>query len=82
MSQVILVRMAKLHELHFNLLLHPSYSPGLVSSDFYLFADLKKMLVRENFGWNEVMTETNAYFEVKDKSLLQKGVKKVREVLE
>ena len=36
--------MAKLHELHFKLLWHPPYSPDLAPSDYWLFADLKRML--------------------------------------
>lgn len=32
---------AKLQELHFELLPHPPFSPDLASRDFYLFADLK-----------------------------------------
>ena len=54
--------MAKLHELHFELLPHPSYSPDLAPSDYYLFADLKSMLQGERFGSNEeVIAETEAY---------------------
>ncbi|GJQ76651.1 hypothetical protein Trydic_g15510 [Trypoxylus dichotomus] len=34
--------MAKLHELNFELLPHPPYSPDLAPSDYWLFADLKK----------------------------------------
>ena len=36
--------MAKLYELLFELLSHPPYSPDLASSDYWLFADLKRML--------------------------------------
>ncbi|KAL7726109.1 hypothetical protein ACLKA6_010156 [Drosophila palustris] len=36
--------MAKLNELGFELLPHPPYSPDLAPSDYWLFADLKKML--------------------------------------
>ncbi|QQP37467.1 Histone-lysine N-methyltransferase SETMAR, partial [Caligus rogercresseyi] len=35
---------AKLLELKFELLSHPPYSPDLAPSDYWLFADLKKML--------------------------------------
>ena len=45
--------MAKLHELHFELLLHPAYSQDLASSGYWLFADLKKMLQKKRFGSNE-----------------------------
>ena len=35
---------AKPHELHFKLLPHPPYSPDLAPSNYWLFADLKRML--------------------------------------
>ena len=60
--------MAKLHELYFKLLPHPPYSPDLAPIDYRLFADLKRMLQAKRFGSNEeVILETEAYFEVKDK---------------
>lgn len=66
--------MAKLHELGFELLPHPPYSPDLAPSD-YLFADLKKMLAGKKFGSNEeVIAETEAYFKAKDKPFYKKGV--------
>jgi hypothetical protein len=34
----------KLRDLHYELLEHPSYSPDLASSDFYLFQKLKLFL--------------------------------------
>ena len=74
-----LATMAKLNELSFKLLPHPPYSPDLAPSDYYLFADLKKMLQGKRFYSNEeVITETNAYFEAKDKSFYKKCI----EVLE
>ena len=42
--------MAKLHESHFKLLLHPPYSIDLVPSNYWLFADLKRMLQGKRFG--------------------------------
>ena len=63
--------MAKLHELFS----HPPYSPDLAPSDYYLFADLKRMLQGKRFGFNEeVIAETQAYFEAKDKSFYKKGM--------
>ena len=63
--------MAKLHELHFELLPHTHYSPDLASSDYWLFADLKRMLQGKRIGSNEEMIlETEA----KDKSLYKKGI--------
>ena len=67
--------MGKLHELHFELLSHLSYSPDMTSSDYYLFADLKRMLPGKRFGSNEeVIAETKTYFETKDKSFYKKGI--------
>ena len=62
--------MAKLHERHFELFPHPLCSPDLAPSDYYLFADLKRMLQGMRFGFNEeVIAKNEAYFEAKDKSL-------------
>ena len=48
---------------------------NLALSDYYLFADLEKMLQGKRFYSNEeVTTETNAYFEAKDKSFYKKGI--------
>ena len=67
--------MAKLNELSFELLPHPPYSPDLAPGDYYLFADLRKMLQGKRFYSNEeVITETNAYFDAKDKSFYKKGI--------
>ena len=57
----------KLSELTSELLPHPPYSPDLVPSDYWLFSDLKKMPQGKRFGCNEeVIAETEAYFESKD----------------
>ena len=73
--------MIKLNELSFELLPHSSYSPDLAFSDYWLFADLKKILQGKRFGTNEeVIAETEGYFESKDKE--QKRHRKVREALE
>ena len=67
--------MVKLNELSFELLPHPPYSPDLAPSDYWLFADLKKMLQGKRFGSNEeVLAETEAYFESKDESFYEKGI--------
>ena len=66
---------AKLHELHFELLLHSPYSPDLAPSDYWLFADHKGMLQGKRFGSNEEVTsEIEAYFEAKNKSFYKKGI--------
>ena len=67
--------MAKLNELHFELLPHHPYSPDLAPSDYWLFADLKRMLQGKRFGSNEeVISETEAYFKAKDKAFYKKGI--------
>ena len=71
-------KMVKLNELSFELLPHPSCSPDLTPSDYWLFADLKKLLQVKRFGFNkEVIAETEAYFESKDESFHKKGIKKL-----
>ena len=58
----------KFSELGYELLPHPLYSPDLVPSDYWLFANLKKMLQGKRFGSNEeVIAETEANFEAQDK---------------
>ena len=70
--------MAKLSELGYELLHHPPYSPDLAPSDYWLFADLKKMLEEKIFGSNEeVIAETEAYFEATDKSFYKHGIEKL-----
>ena len=67
--------MAKLHELHFELVPHPPYSLDLAPSNYWLFADLKIMLQGKRFGSNEkVISETEVYFETKDKLFYKKGI--------
>lgn len=70
--------MAKFHELGYELLPHPPYSPDLAPSDFFLFADLKRMLAGKKFSSNgEVIAETEAYFEAKEKLYYKNGIEKL-----
>ena len=71
----LIATMAKLHELHLGLLPHPPYSPDLAPSNYWLFADLKRIFQEKWFGTNEVISETEVYFEPKDKLFYQKGIK-------
>ncbi|KAF7262962.1 hypothetical protein GWI33_003792 [Rhynchophorus ferrugineus] len=41
--------MAKIHDLDFEFLPHPQYSPDLATIDYFLFSDFKRMLARRNF---------------------------------
>ena len=73
--------MAKLNELSFELLPHPPYSPDLAPSDYWLFADLKKILQGKRFGSNEeVIAKTEVYFESKDESFYKKGIEKLEKL--
>jgi [histone H3]-lysine36 N-dimethyltransferase SETMAR len=55
--------MVKLDVLCYELLPHPPFSPDLAPSDFFLFADLKRMLAGKKFSTNEeVIAKTEAYF--------------------
>ena len=72
----LIAKIAKLHESHFELLPHPPYSPDLAPSNYWLFADLKRMLLKKRFRSNEeAISETEAYFEAKDKLFYKKGFK-------
>lgn len=73
-----LVTMAKIHELRYELLPHPAYSPDLAPCDYYLFPNLKKWLGGKRFESNEeVITETNAYFESLEKTYYLERIKKL-----
>lgn len=55
----IATKTTKLHELHLKLLFHPPYSPDLTPSDYYLVADLKRILQLTRFDANkEVIAKT------------------------
>ena len=70
--------MVKLNELSFELLPHPPYSPDLTPRDYWLFADLKTMLQGKRFSPNEeVIAESEVYFESKDESFYKKGIEKL-----
>ena len=70
--------MVELNALNFELLPHPPYSPNLAPSDYWLFADLKKMLQGMRFVSNEeVIAETEVYFGSKDELFYKKGIKKL-----
>ncbi|GFW51569.1 putative DD34D transposase [Trichonephila clavipes] len=70
--------MAKLHELGFELFPHPPYSPDLAPSDFFLFSGLKRMLTGQKFRADEeVIAETEACFEAKDKSYYKNCIEKL-----
>ncbi|GFV60411.1 putative DD34D transposase [Trichonephila clavipes] len=70
--------MTKLHELSLELLLHPPYNPDLAPSNFFLFSDLKRMLAGQKFcADEEVIAETEAYFQAEEKSYYKNGIEKL-----
>ena len=75
--------MAKLHELHFKLLLHPPYSPDLAPSDYWLFADLKKIAPGKEI-WLQWRSDIGNWgiFWGQRQTVLQKRHQIVREALE
>ena len=63
------IAQAKKHELGFESLPHPPYSPNLAPSDYYLFPNFKRWLCGRRFEPNEeVIWETEGYFGGFDKS--------------
>lgn len=77
------VAMAKIAELKFELLQHPPYSPDLAPSDYFLFPNLKKWLGGQRFTSNEeLIAQTNAYFEELPKSYFLDGLKALEKRLD
>jgi len=71
--------MVKLHELRFELLLHPFYSPDLDPCDFFLFLNFKIWLGGRKFSSNEeVIAAVDAYFEGLETSYFSEGIKKLK----
>ncbi|XP_011066981.1 PREDICTED: histone-lysine N-methyltransferase SETMAR-like [Acromyrmex echinatior] len=67
--------MVKLNQLRFELVAHPPYSPDLTPSDYYLFPKFKRWFRGKRFTSNEeVIAETEAYFEGLDVSYYRKGI--------
>lgn len=72
------IAQSKLHELGYELLPQPPYSPDLAPSDYYLFGNLKRWLAGKRFESNEeVEYETDSYFGLLDKSYYSEGIKKL-----
>ena len=69
--------MAKFHE--FRRIAFPLYSPDLASSDYFLFLNLKKYFRGKRFTTREqLIAETEAYFEELDKSYYLDGLKNLK----
>ena len=75
------VSMAKYHELRYELLPHPPYSPDSAPSDYFLFPNLKKWLGGKRFYSNdEIISQTHTYFEDLEKSYFWERYKNWRNV--
>lgn len=74
------VFITKIAELKMESLQHPSYSPDLTLSDYFLFQNLKKWLGNSRFISNEdSITQTNEYFPT---SYLLDGIKVLKRWVE
>lgn len=72
------IAMAKLKDLHFELLEHPPYSPDLAPSDFHLFPNLKRFLRGKRFSSNEEAIATvNNYFDGLPENHFRDGINKL-----
>ena len=68
----------KKHELGFESLLHPPYSPDLAPFDYYLFQNLNRWLCGRRFESNEEFEwETEEYLGGFDKSYYLQGIEKL-----
>ena len=62
----------------YELLPHPQYFPDLAPSDYFLFPNLNKWLGGNRFYSNdEIISQTNTYFEDLEKSYLLEGIQKL-----
>jgi len=70
--------MAKFNEFRYELFPHPAYSLDLTSCDYFLFPNLKKWFGGKRFTTREqLIAETEAYFEELDKSYYSDDLKKL-----
>jgi len=66
-------------EFRYELLPHPAYSPDLALCDYFLFPNLKKWFEGKRFTTREqLIAETEAYFERLDKSYYSDDLKKLK----
>jgi hypothetical protein len=67
--------MGKLRDLHYELLEHPPYFPGLATSEFHLFPKLKLVLASQRFSSNqEAITAVEGYFADLTKNHYRDGI--------
>jgi len=67
--------MAKLRDLHYEMLEHPPYSPDLAPSEFYLFPKPKLFLAGQRFSSNQEATAAvEGYFADLTKNHYRDGI--------
>lgn len=72
------IAMGKLHDLKYEILEHPPYSPDLAPSDYYLFPNLKKFLGGKRFASNEdAIAAVDAYFADLPENYFKEGIAKL-----
>ena len=65
-------------DLGWQILQHPTYSPDLSPTDFYLFRHLQKSLLEKKFiKEDDVKNHIKSFFESKEPSFFEKGIKKL-----
>ena len=75
MQMTSLATRQKLLELGWDVLPHPPYSPDLAPSDYHLFRSLQNFLNERKFqDDNEVKTELEQFFALKNKDFYEKGI--------
>ena len=71
---------AKITDLKYELLQHPTYSPDLAPSDFWLFSHLKKFMRGKHFSSNEeAIAAVDEYFEDLPEKHYRDGIHKLEE---
>jgi histone-lysine N-methyltransferase SETMAR len=71
---------AKIEELGFEVVDHPPYSPDLAPSDYYLFSDLKRHLVKNPCESNEELkANVSGYFGGLPREYFSRGIRKLEQ---
>ena len=74
------VALAAIHDCGFQLVEHPSYSPDLVLSDYYLFPKLKSYLCGNHLATDDdVIIAVNEYLEDQTSKFYEEGTKKLHD---
>lgn len=74
------VTLQKIHDLGFQLVDHPPYSPDLAPSDYHLFPHLKRHLKGRQFGSDEeVIDAAETWFADQPKDFFSQGLMKLRD---